>query len=205
MSKKNIQQRKCSVNGCEKKHSGKGYCGMHYQRYIIRKIIRPKIIYSTLDSTDSIKINLFSKRAFDPKKGCWEWQGGMDKDGYGKIQIESKSLRVHRVSAMIYLGFDINSKLQVCHKCDNPCCFNPEHLFIGSDRDNKNDMKNKQRTKGSRNRSSLLTEEDVVEIKKMIRSGFSQSVIARSFGVSKYTISNIKTKKSWTHVKVAGD
>ena len=72
---------------------------------------------------------------------CWIWQGNRDKENYGS----SKWGGAHRFSAMLFLDFDINSKLLVCHHCDNPPCVNPDHLFIGTYQDNTNDMLNKGR------------------------------------------------------------
>jgi len=77
------------------------------------------------------------------KTGCWEWQAGL-RTGYGIIKVEGKSLGAHRLSWMIYNG-DMPEGLYVCHKCDNPKCVNPDHLFIGSHSDNMKDAFNKGR------------------------------------------------------------
>lgn len=76
---------------------------------------------------------------------CWWWTGdSICKDNpsrnYGIMLIEGKRHRVHRVSASIHLDFDLNSELEVCHHCDNPICFNPNHLFIGNKSKNMKDM-----------------------------------------------------------------
>ncbi len=81
--------------------------------------------------------------------GCWEWKGSLDHGGYGKIALrsEGKSLLrgVHRVAAAIWMGFELESELQICHHCDNRKCFNPEHLFIGTQKDNVRDALTKGR------------------------------------------------------------
>lgn len=78
---------------------------------------------------------------------CWEWIGCKNKRGYGRIGIApSKSMNAHRVSWSIHFG-DIPVGLFVCHKCDNPSCTNPEHLFLGTRQDNVNDMMIKKRSK----------------------------------------------------------
>ena len=71
---------------------------------------------------------------------CWEWTGAKVQKGYGIIWFNGGNARVHRISAMLFLKFNINSKLFVCHKCDNPPCFNPDHLFIGTNSDNENEL-----------------------------------------------------------------
>lgn len=82
--------------------------------------------------------------------GCWEWGGQRDRGGYGRANFSSgtrnstKFFGVHRLSYEHYVG-PINKGLHVLHKCDNRCCFNPEHLFLGTHQDNMNDMHKKGR------------------------------------------------------------
>jgi hypothetical protein len=76
--------------------------------------------------------------------GCWEWQGGKS-DAYGVMRIGGRAYKVHRVSAKEFMGLDLLSSYVVLHKCDNGICFNPEHLQIGTQRDNVLDSFNKGR------------------------------------------------------------
>lgn len=83
--------------------------------------------------------------------GCWVWTGAKDHYGYGKMQFGGRygqKLGVHRVAAHAYLNFDLNSELKVLHHCDNPSCFNPDHLFIGTQSDNLQDCYRKGRLGG---------------------------------------------------------
>jgi hypothetical protein len=77
--------------------------------------------------------------------GCWEWMGGKDKDGYGKITYMWRGLRAHRLSWELTYGV-IPQGLDVLHRCDNPPCVRPDHLFLGTHGDNNRDMKEKGRT-----------------------------------------------------------
>lgn len=99
--------------------------------YIIRRTI-----FETIDV-------LISKRYIN-ERGCWIWLG-MIKDGYGAIKHGGKDYLVHRLIAYICLNFDLNSNLKVLHKCDTPRCFNPVHLFTGTDKDNCDDRDKKGR------------------------------------------------------------
>jgi hypothetical protein len=78
-------------------------------------------------------------------RGCWLWTGPVDSWGYGRISFNGKNATVHRLAAWLLMDFSLDSELQVCHKCDVPNCFNPDHLFFGTQYDNTWDAVNKGR------------------------------------------------------------
>lgn len=80
------------------------------------------------------------------ENGCWEWQGQKSREGYGRFRVRGQSL-AHRISYCLFKGPLLSSKMFVCHKCDNPPCINPSHLFLGSQKDNMKDCAQKKRTK----------------------------------------------------------
>lgn len=148
------------------------------------------------------KLKLSFEKNVIRQEGCWGWKGRVDKANYGIMTCNSNigPTRAPRASYIIHKG-PIAEGLMVCHSCDNPICTNPDHLWLGTSRDNDNDRVFKGRqAKGSKNGSSKLCEEKVKEIKQMLKDGFKNVFISEKYGVSRDTISNIKNGKSWTHV-----
>jgi len=138
----------------------------------------------------------------DGEEGCWCWSGGKTWDGYGKVRWKGKTYRAHRLSYEAYHQETIPKGKLVLHTCDERTCINPAHLFIGTHKDNMHDMKKKGRqTFGTSNPTSKLTEENVLEIRHRLCKGQTNREIAKVYGVSNSTISQINTRKIWKHVK----
>ena len=141
------------------------------------------------------------------EKDCIEWSRSRDRNGYGKVRIKGKPMLAHRLSWILNKGY-IPKGMLVCHKCDNPPCYNPDHLFIGTCADNMRDAREKgifkawgQRLKGAGNHKAKLTEEQVAEIRKMIACGIRVVDISKKFGVGWVTISDIKQGITWRDSK----
>lgn len=198
-------KRQCKIKGCYSKKVGRGFCHKHYKRF--QKYGNPLVggrdyLNLSLDRPWDIKTHLFRKRRILPN-GCWEWTGQLSLGGYGRQLVKKKQYAVHRLIAFLYLDFDIFSELKVCHKCDNRKCFNPDHLFIGTQQDNIDDMFRKGRAnkqKGSKAGASRLHEDDVLRIKELLATKMSQREIAEKFSISQATISLINLEKSWCHL-----
>lgn len=129
---------------------------------------------------------------------CWEWLASIQADGYGNF----KGRLAHRVSWELVNG-EIPAGLYVCHRCDNPACVNPGHLFLGTQLDNMQDMVSKGRGHdhhGENNPKAKLTEKDIFQIHRLKNSGFSNKQIATNFDVTPTTISYILLGKTWTSV-----
>ncbi|RLI66878.1 MAG: hypothetical protein DRO67_00450 [Candidatus Asgardarchaeum californiense] len=132
--------------------------------------------------------------------GCWEWNKALFKDGYGQIQEGGKSQRAHRVSYTTFVGA-IPKGIKVCHKCDNPKCINPNHLFLGTDAENMRDRDNKGRgPQGERNGNSKLSEAEVSTIRVLRGYGYNQLRVAEFFNVSVITVSRIHRKLLWKKI-----
>lgn len=135
------------------------------------------------------------------KNGCWGWTGSIAK-GYGNLTFEQRPMKAHRVSWMVHHGI-IPGKKWVLHACDNTLCTNPEHLFLGTPKDNWDDMVSKGRRifkKGSECSWAKLTERKVRNIKKLLLKKVSCAHIAKKYKVGKGTIEDIKSGKNWKHV-----
>lgn len=134
-----------------------------------------------------------------PECGCWLWTGHLNNAGYGRISINGKQRVVSRAAYEAYKGIDPGS-LFVCHKCDTRSCINPDHLFLGDNRDNVRDMYRKGRRSqlGSRNGNALLTEAQVLHI---INSDAPRKQLATDFGLSVSAVDGIKTGVRWKHLQ----
>lgn len=138
------------------------------------------------------------------ENGCWECFSHAKSGGRNKIYIAircfKKSTYLHRASYQTYKG-DIPKGMEVMHICDNPICCNPEHLKLGTHKENNDDKVNKNRQlKGSDVGNSVLKEEDVLNIVKMCSQGMFEKDIAKIFNVSRGTIHAIKRGKIWSHL-----
>lgn len=139
----------------------------------------------------------------DDPFSCWPFRGAMTKHGYGRVRVRQHNWRAHRFAWTISRG-PIAPGLHVCHRCDNPSCCNPAHLFLGTQRENAGDMAAKgraQRLRGSAKSNSVLTEECVRELRAMVAGGRSISSLARGLGVDRGNLSRAVRGLRWGHVR----
>lgn len=150
-------------------------------------------------------IDRLNMRTIINTQGCWEWQGACTDDGYGVISYQGLQRRVHILSYLHHKG-EVPFDHLVCHTCDNPPCWNPDHLFCGTHQDNTQDMWSKNRQgKHIRGRklgeSSALTEDDIRNIRIELAKGRTGADIGREFLVTRVMISRIKLGKAWSWVQ----
>lgn len=149
----------------------------------------------------SAKDRFYEKFIVTPT-GCWEWIAGKYSNGYGSFYLDTiiKITTAHRASWIIHNGA-IPDGLNVLHKCDNPPCVNPEHLFLGTLDDNNKDMATKRRsTIGEKNPAAKLKNDDVREI-RLLSKQMTQVAIAERYGVSLNTITSIIVRRRWQRVE----
>lgn len=131
---------------------------------------------------------------------CWIWVG-CTSHGYGNIRFCGKTLLVHRVAYELWVG-EVPEDLFVCHECDERACFNPEHLWLGTNEQNCADMVEKGRSaRGVLQYNHKLSEVKVAEIRTAYASGLiSQRQLSREYGVDQGCISRIVNRHYWKHV-----
>lgn len=159
--------------------------------------------------------NFWKKVVKQEGDGCWNWVAFLTSDGYGLFGLSGKLYTAHRVSYYLHFGC-IPVGVLVCHKCDNPNCVRPDHLFLGSQFDNVHDMKRKGRErkatgdasamkkypelvqKGEKHPKAILSEAAVLHIRANYKG--SCSSMAPHYGVSTCTIRDIIKRRSWRHI-----
>lgn len=140
---------------------------------------------------------------------CWLWNSTLSSMGYGVIGIRTRDRRknsmvyAHRFSYELHNG-TFDKSLVVCHKCDNPKCVRPEHLFVGTQTDNMRDCANKGRlrpgnTRGTNNGNAKLDAETVQAIRSA-RGIRRAGILAKDFGVSRCTVNDVWRGRTWKHV-----
>lgn len=138
---------------------------------------------------------------------CWIWEGGLFTNGYGQFRVGRKKVKAHRFSWIISGGF-IPDGYILLHKCDNPQCVRPDHLFLGTHKDNSLDRDRKNRgakgpnlakgSPGELNGSAKLTQTEVFEIRQLRdNEGFSYNELSSLFDISPSQIANIIKERSW--------
>jgi hypothetical protein len=130
----------------------------------------------------------------EPYSGCWLWTGACMPWGYGVGSIRAKNIYAHRLSWLLHRG-KIPNRMSVLHRCDTPACVNPDHLFLGTNADNRKDSVAKSRhAYGERCGQSKLTDEQIREIRG---SSLSSYKLSRIYGVHDSGIRKIRRGDTW--------
>jgi hypothetical protein len=132
----------------------------------------------------------------DGPDSCWEWQGYHMRDGYGAFHFQGKRVIASRFAWILTYG-EIPPGMCVLHKCDNPSCVNPRHLFLGTQKDNMQDAVLKLRKSGPHNGRTKLSWPQVDTIRVLFQMGWSTRRVAKLFGVNHKTIWQIRAGKTW--------
>lgn len=188
----------CVEEKCNRRAWVRGRCKTHYLRFWksgeFSPINRPNLaerLWAKVDQSGG-------------PDACWLWTGAVaTKEGYGSIRLtgaKAGKAMAHRVAYELTNG-PIPEGRHVLHRCDNPPCCNPAHLWVGTQQDNMSDMKAKGRqSRGERFPHSKLNADSVRLIRKLLTEGEPVVALARAFRVSPPVIRKLRDGKTWTHV-----
>lgn len=195
-----MQKRSCKFDGCEEPVKGKkiGLCAGHSTQFYLKRDLTP--IFRGTDEEKFLSNVVRGKSEYD----CWDWRAAKAvRGGYGIMSFSGKPMRANRISWIVFRG-EIPDGMQVCHACDNPPCCNPEHLFLGSAKENAADMISKGRqkpTRGTDHPMSKLSGDQVGEIVvKGIVDKIGTRELGRQYGVSYETVAWILKGKRYAPV-----
>lgn len=139
----------------------------------------------------------------DRGPGCWTWTAGKTSKGYGEFMFHKKVRYAHRTAWELTFG-KIPDGLCVRHTCDNPACCRPDHLVLGTQADNVQDMIDRGRDRkalGVDNGRAKLNPQKVRRLRRLRASGLSLKKIALIFGINDKTVWAVVSGKTWKHVK----
>jgi DNA-binding transcriptional regulator YiaG len=181
----------CSLVGCSKPSYCKRLCKAHYNKQWLYGDVRYN---GRLHRRKHLEFR-------ETSDGCFECTSHTsNRGGYTEYHFNGKKYVLHRYIYEECFG-EIPDNMIVRHKCDNRLCINPEHLELGTHLENMKDMTDRKRQcRGENSPFAKLTEKDIPEIRKMLQDGIKMTDIAKRYNVSRSTISNIKRRKTWTHI-----
>lgn len=159
----------------------------------------------TQTELETAAAKLLAKIKINSETGCWEWTASENGSGYGEIRINYKKRYTHRLSYELHIG-PIPKGMHVCHKCDNPRCANPEHLFLGTAADNAADKAKKGRShrlQGMASPNAKLTDADVMSIRAAV--GITNVDLAKQYGIGRQYLSQLRAGLHWTHLPRSED
>jgi len=176
-------------------------CGKHYSIVLSKLDTSKYCSRKCLGKANAERSRIVSLDSFwniiDRGPSCWEWPFGKDRDGYGKMRVNGENKRVHRIAYELAIG-PIPKNMMVCHHCDNPSCVRPDHLFLGTPKDNAHDMALKGRAiQGEQHHSARISREDVIKIRLDTRPA---RTIGSDYGISKTAVERIRKRVTWKHV-----
>lgn len=159
-----------------------------------------------LSNDEALAHRFWLKVAIGEPDDCWNWKGSLNEHGYGSFNGGDRTRKSHRVAWELTNGEipkgDGYHGTCVCHKCDNPQCCNPAHLFLGTTQENMDDKVAKGRSykprPGDNVFKSVLSPDDVRRIRKIKDQTYSQ--IASAYGVSKGAIQHVKSGLTWAFI-----
>lgn len=194
-------ERTCSVDGCARPRKSRGYCNMHYQRWRTHGSVDVVLKEHTPNGTLR---KFFEEAILVETDDCIVWPYATNVGGYGVLGSGGKrgrQIKVHRLALEQTAGPAPEGKPLACHgPCHNRACFNPRHLYWGSERDNAEDRRRDgTHFVGEQHPAAKMTAEQVADIRDRYARGLAnQPQLAAEFGLRQQQISHIVRGKSWS-------
>lgn len=182
----------CSFPECGRRARGAGLCEAHRRQVLRGGELRPIKKFATTKQPVPLEKRFWSK--VKKGAGCWEWTGSVNGGGYGLIFVRASenARRVAHGLAWEITNGPVPEGMFVLHKCDNPPCVRPDHLFLGTHQDNMNDAASKGRMSNNK-----LTDDDVRRIREAHQYGVLSMVeLGRAFRVRRSYIDDIVTRRA---------
>lgn len=198
-------RRECSIEGCSRRHYGRGWCSLHYYRITRLGYVAdpPKrqgfpdrlraVAPGAPASEEALRVVLADKT--DPNGDCWDWTGGVSSDGYG---MAGRNKRVTRLVLEAVLGHSLTRAQVARHTCHRPICVRPTHLIVGTQAQNAADsVAAGLIASGERHYMSRLTDTQVAEVRAAYAAGgITQRELAERYGVTQTAVSAIVRNKN---------
>lgn len=206
-SRRPLRKRKpndtCDLPGCDAPFVARGMCRKHYAAWHRatppeQRTTAPGFSRFTTEERFWNKVD-----RSDGPDACWLWIPAKDRKGYGEfhVSLERGKVRAHVFAVELTTGEPCPPGKEGCHRCDNPPCCNPSHVYYGTRQQNVNDMWQRGRAKrGSARSHSRLTEATVLEIRRRFAAGETGPSLAAEFGVTDGCITDAVNGRSWKHV-----
>lgn len=184
----------CSVAGCTDAYYAIGLCGKHYTRQKKGQSLTEKSRYQLSDK------ERFEAKFVTHESGCWNWKFPKPGGRANTFNLFGKTQNAHKAAYRIYKG-EVPDGLCILHTCDNGLCVNPEHLFLGTHKENTEDMYKKGRNVTLRGeqktKTSKLNNAAVFDIRSSTLNG---NQLAKKYGVTRSVIYDVLEKRSWKHL-----
>lgn len=192
----------CQEDGCSRPLMARGRCRKHYKRWYTETTAdaRPRASWVKTKTPERRFWEKVDKRGPDE---CWPWTASRMKFGHGEFFVSPERGKVpaHSYARELHEGRPCPPGMETCHRCDNPPCCNPAHLYFGTRRQNVDDMiKRGRMLVGSARSSAKLTEDQVLEIRVRAATGEPRKRIAADFGISHDYVTQITGGSIWRHV-----
>lgn len=172
----------CAVPGCEKPALRRVWCGVHYRRWL--RTGNPTLTYRAAPGATADE-RLRHHGWTVTESDCWEWAGHRTGRGYGRIGVSGRLMYSHRLAYEAWVG-PIPDGMHVLHRCDNPPCINPAHLFLGTDAENVRDRDGKGRTaRGAATRTNTVINIDIARTMREEAATMTVGAIAEKHGVKR--------------------